>query len=295
MMTGTCSCGNITYEVTSNFSDGITHCHCPSCQKRHGSAFSSTTALSPDELHFISGTSLLKPFESSPGKINYFCSNCGSPIYSKQAGRDHWLLHMGTLNSDPNIAMARHRSTDLKAPWYHPHHELCTYHDWPKSTATMSHTSPSEYQNLYSTMQEILKNGKKNEASTSLLLLEINVAENQPIATEITKQFNQRIKSNIRDSDLIAPLQPCHFAVLLPYTDSRASIIMAERIRNTTTSWIKMKNAVCIGATTMNYADLDVDKLIESSHQAVIEAEKACLFSRKEGGDRATHFNTIKH
>ena len=39
--------------------------------------------------------------ESSPGKLRYFCSMCGSHLVAERAVQSHVILRVGTLDDDP--------------------------------------------------------------------------------------------------------------------------------------------------------------------------------------------------
>ncbi len=69
MLTGSCLCGNVAYEVNAD-PGPIVHCHCSTCRTTHGSAFSTVTNVPRDRFRWISGESMLRGFESSPGKTH---------------------------------------------------------------------------------------------------------------------------------------------------------------------------------------------------------------------------------
>lgn len=116
MINGSCLCGQVTYEISGTVGD-IVHCHCKTCRKAHGSAFSSVAAVS-DKDFYLSGEKLLKPFESSKGKNRYFCSNCGTQIYAKKEGTEHVVLRLGSLDTDPQAQEKNHIWVSEKAEWY---------------------------------------------------------------------------------------------------------------------------------------------------------------------------------
>ena len=68
MLTGSCLCGGVAYEADAPL-ERIVHCHCQTCRKTHGAAFSSVTAVPREKFRWIRGQELLGAFESSPGKI----------------------------------------------------------------------------------------------------------------------------------------------------------------------------------------------------------------------------------
>ena len=51
MLTGSCLCGSVAYEVAAE-PGPIVHCHCATCRKTHGSAFSTVTNVPRVALFF---------------------------------------------------------------------------------------------------------------------------------------------------------------------------------------------------------------------------------------------------
>lgn len=110
-------CGEVRYAIRGNVGD-ITHCHCNTCRKAHGSAFSSVAAVQISDFEFTSGEDLIKCYNSSPDKVRCFCSNCGSHIYAHRDGQKHFILRLGTLDDDPIVKPVNHIWLSQKAPWY---------------------------------------------------------------------------------------------------------------------------------------------------------------------------------
>ena len=131
MIKGSCMCGKVTYVIKGEIGD-ITHCHCTTCRKAHGSAFSSVAAVQIEDFEFTSGSELIKCFPSSPDKVRCFCSNCGSHIYAHREGQGHYILRLGTLDDDPGVRPVNHIWLSLKAPWYEPETDcnLPKYEEW---------------------------------------------------------------------------------------------------------------------------------------------------------------------
>jgi hypothetical protein len=119
---GNCLCGKVTYQVSQDLGD-IIHCHCPTCRKAHGAAFSSVAAIKDVNFKII-GSEHLKSFESSVGKYRHFCSHCGSQIYAKRESTDFVILRLGSLNDESLLASgsryqeAKHIWLSQKACWY---------------------------------------------------------------------------------------------------------------------------------------------------------------------------------
>lgn len=129
---GSCLCGGIKYEISGELGD-ITHCHCTTCRKAHGAAFSSVAAIESTFIKFTSGQELLKSYQSSPGKHRYFCSNCGSQIYAQRENQSHYILRLGTLDKVPEINAIDHIWVSQKAAWYDIQKDalLPQYKEWP--------------------------------------------------------------------------------------------------------------------------------------------------------------------
>jgi len=131
MIKGSCMCGKVTYAIKGEIGN-ITHCHCTTCRKAHGSAFSSVAAVQIEDFEFTSGRELIKCFPSSSDKVRCFCSNCGSHIYAHREGQAHYILRLGTLDDDPGVRPVNHIWLSLKAPWYEPETDcdLPKFEEW---------------------------------------------------------------------------------------------------------------------------------------------------------------------
>jgi hypothetical protein len=117
MIKGSCMCGEVAYVIHGKAGE-ISHCHCTTCRKAHGAAFSSVVSVQIDDFEFTSGKNLIKCYQSSPDKVRCFCSNCGSHIYAHRKGQKHYILRLGTLDDDPKVKSKNHIWVSLKASWY---------------------------------------------------------------------------------------------------------------------------------------------------------------------------------
>lgn len=128
MITGSCLCGKVKYEISGKVGD-IVHCHCQTCRKAHSSAFSSVAAVNDADFK-LSGREQLNVYESSKGKHRYFCSNCGTQIYAKREATEHIILRLGSLDSDPKSNEKNHIWVSQKASWYSLHSEIPEYQEF---------------------------------------------------------------------------------------------------------------------------------------------------------------------
>lgn len=116
MIRGSCLCGKVKYEISGQ-PGAIVHCHCQTCRKAHGAAFSSVSAVQDTDFHLL-GDAMLKSFESSPGKHRFFCFECGTQIYAKRDNTQHIILRLGSLDDDPQVAEEKHIWVSQQASWY---------------------------------------------------------------------------------------------------------------------------------------------------------------------------------
>jgi len=124
MIFGSCLCTKVRYAIEGELGD-IIHCHCVTCRKAHGAAFSSVAAVQ-DKDFTLQGREGLSSFESSPGKNRYFCSSCGTQVYAKRDGTKHIVLRLGSLDSSLDRSLdspieakeVKHIWVSQKASWY---------------------------------------------------------------------------------------------------------------------------------------------------------------------------------
>lgn len=119
MITGSCLCGQVRYEVDGDLG-GFVHCHCQTCRKAHGSAFSTVAAVPRTAFRWIAGEALLKAYESSPGKFRSFCSVCGSHIVANRPAQPTILLRLGCLDTPAQGQPKCHIWRSDGASWYDP-------------------------------------------------------------------------------------------------------------------------------------------------------------------------------
>ncbi len=289
MITGSCVCGQIRYEIRGQMG-AITHCHCPTCRKAHASAFSSVSRVDLDDLVFTAGQTLLKFYESSPGKKRYFCSNCGSQIYARREDQNHYLFRMGTIDGDPVVRPAQHIFTAYKALWYNIHDHIPEYSEWPTNRSTDSSASSVENEQFYTVMQTMLTEAIRHDTSSSLLLFELHETTQQ----HISDILQHEILSNVRCSDTVEILGESEYAVLLPYTNTAASMVLTERILNAMRSK-SAGAAFSIGAATIHPDQLNSAAIKQNIQNIMSMAKKAVNHAKQESGTYpvANHFDRL--
>jgi hypothetical protein len=117
MLSGACLCGSIRYEIEGN-PRFMYQCHCGKCRAASGASAVTNIIVDAAKFSITAGNGSLGAYESSPGKFRYFCSHCGSPIYSHGEKTKHVVaVRCGTLKQDPGVRVAYHAFAASKASW----------------------------------------------------------------------------------------------------------------------------------------------------------------------------------
>jgi len=84
---GGCHCGAISYEAEID-PGKVAICHCTDCQTLSGSAFRTIVPVPDAAFDLLSGDPkiYIKTAESGAKRIQSFCPDCGTPIYSTSVG-----------------------------------------------------------------------------------------------------------------------------------------------------------------------------------------------------------------
>ena len=118
MLTGSCACGRIAYEIHGKLFGPVNYCHCWRCRKQSGSSFGTTASVLASQFGVVAGQALLSHWTSSQGVNRYFASCCGSPIYKLNEREPSELrIRLGTLDTDPGVKVELHFMVASKAPW----------------------------------------------------------------------------------------------------------------------------------------------------------------------------------
>jgi hypothetical protein len=75
-------------------------------------------AVERTDFHLLQGQSLIREFESSPGKFRAFCTQCGSPLYAYLSSTPDILrVRLGTLDTPFFRQPQAHTWVSDKATW----------------------------------------------------------------------------------------------------------------------------------------------------------------------------------
>jgi hypothetical protein len=97
---GACYCGQIRYRAEVDPAL-VEICHCTDCQTLSGSAFRIVVPAMEGSFELLSGTPRIyvKTAESGNRRVQAFCGECGTSIYSTEAGAGNGIigLRVGTI------------------------------------------------------------------------------------------------------------------------------------------------------------------------------------------------------
>jgi hypothetical protein len=118
---GACACGAIRIEAEAD-PDKTQVCHCTDCQTATGTAFRISLPVSGATLK-ISGkpaTYVKTTAESGRPRVQAFCGNCGTPVYSTSPGegvQPSYVLRVGILRQRDQLMPRRQIWWRSARPW----------------------------------------------------------------------------------------------------------------------------------------------------------------------------------
>lgn len=119
-VTGGCFCGKITYEAEIIL-DNVVICHCTDCQSLSGSAFRTVAFTKEDAFTLLTGEPRIyvKTGDSGNKRIQSFCSDCGSPLYSTSVddGPKQYGIRLGTVHQRNLIAPTKQKWHGSSLSW----------------------------------------------------------------------------------------------------------------------------------------------------------------------------------
>src|SRR5918999_1737142 len=121
MLTGSCLCRAIRYEVTVPISE-LRHCHCKDCQKSSGAGGAVNAMIPSSDFRITQGTPrrFTKVADSGRTLHRFFCGDCGSPIYSqRETNPGMVVVRAGTFDNAGDMKITAHIWTKSARPWSH--------------------------------------------------------------------------------------------------------------------------------------------------------------------------------
>lgn len=112
-----CACGKVHFVL-----DGEPHltfnCHCTICRKANGSAFSTYSVFSKDDLRITEGAEEIQAANVGDHGMKHFCRSCGTPLYGlHRLAADICLVALGAIDTGGAILPIANVFCRSKLPW----------------------------------------------------------------------------------------------------------------------------------------------------------------------------------
>jgi hypothetical protein len=116
---GACHCGAIAYEAEVDPARASI-CHCIDCQMFSGAPFRASVPARVEDFHLLKGTpkAYVKTAESGNRRLQAFCGDCGSSLYSTDAvGAKVYNLRIGVMAERASLPPQRQIWCESALPW----------------------------------------------------------------------------------------------------------------------------------------------------------------------------------
>jgi hypothetical protein len=80
VMTGSCLCGAVRFEVDGQF-ERVSACHCTTCKRISGGGGTVTGRVRTENVRIVDGRDHIVVFEPSEGTAKSFCGTCGTNLF----------------------------------------------------------------------------------------------------------------------------------------------------------------------------------------------------------------------
>ena len=123
---GRCLCGGITMTV-HEIAGALMFCHCRACRKSVGAPFVAALPVPTGAFFLHDPAQHMAAFRMTPHMARYFCSTCGSALYSQRDGADTVRVRAGVLDLPATVPLGGHIYCADAAGWDVIHDTLPRY------------------------------------------------------------------------------------------------------------------------------------------------------------------------
>ncbi len=119
LVDGKCHCGRITYSADIDPAQ-VGLCHCTDCQTMSGSAFRIIVPAPVAGFKLLSGDPkvYVKTAESGARRVQAFCADCGTPIYSAaEKDPSMYVLRVGAIGQKGDLRPSKQSWCRSAAGW----------------------------------------------------------------------------------------------------------------------------------------------------------------------------------
>ncbi len=129
MLRGQCLCGSVKFEVEDQFLYSG-YCHCGECRLA-GSGGTPIGGIEKVKFAITSVEDTLASYSKSSASKFYFCSHCGSSVFSEKPEAGLMHVRYGALIDSPSLKPQAHMYVASKADWYELDDELPKFEEAP--------------------------------------------------------------------------------------------------------------------------------------------------------------------
>ena len=138
MVEGGCRCGAVRYTLALDRLPVVYACHCHTCQRASGSAFSLQALVPESDLHATGELIVREITTEDRTSIQRFCAACLARVYNTNSGRPGIaVVRAGTLDTSENLVCVAHIFTDFRQRWVDIPHGVQSWPDMPPSAEFM--------------------------------------------------------------------------------------------------------------------------------------------------------------
>ena len=134
MITGSCLCGGVTFELTGPLRHAIA-CHCIQCRKTTGHYWSATSTTR--ENLRLTADRTLTWFDSSDFARRGFCNACGASLFYERPATGNIAIGMGCLDAPTGLEESQHIFTADKGDYYDLPDGVDTCLRWPEEAPSV--------------------------------------------------------------------------------------------------------------------------------------------------------------
>jgi hypothetical protein len=117
--TGGCLCGAVRFEYSGSM-EAAAYCHCSDCRRVTGSAFNVSLPMLLTQFRIVRGAprGYARMADSGNTLTRYFCSECGSPLFtSSPVHPDRVYVKGGALDDPSLVRPGTQRWLRSRVPW----------------------------------------------------------------------------------------------------------------------------------------------------------------------------------
>jgi hypothetical protein len=115
---GGCHCGSVAYEADID-PESVVICHCTDCQALSGTAFRTVARAPGPSFRITRGEpkQYVKTAESGNKRVQAFCAECGTPIYSAALDGATFNVRLGSCRQRAQLMPKMQIWTRSALPW----------------------------------------------------------------------------------------------------------------------------------------------------------------------------------